>query len=57
MSRLLAKLFPKRFNARSSLTELAADIWAIDERLEPVLEEITRSVVNAEVLKLGEELA
>ena len=53
MSRLLAKLFPKRFNARSSLTELAAEIWAIDERLEPMLEEVTQSVLKADVVELA----
>ena len=53
MSGMFAKLFPRRFNARSSLTELAADIWAIDERLEPLLDEITRAITNASVTELA----
>ena len=54
MSRLLAKLFPKRFNARSSLTELASDVWAIDERLGPILEEITKAIDDAYTVQLAE---
>lgn len=54
MSRLLAKLFPKRFNARSSLTELAADVWAIDDRLGPLLEEIAQKVLSASVVETAE---
>lgn len=54
---MLRKLFPR--GARSSLVDLAGGVWAIDERLEPLLVAITKKVINADdaSLQAAEEQA
>lgn len=46
---MFARLFPQRVNARSSLIELAGDVWAIDERLQTHLQAIVDQILAASV--------
>jgi len=49
---MFRKLFPKRVNARSVLSELAADVWAIDESLASQLNAVIAKVTAADVTDL-----